>query len=224
MITQFSFYHFLLSLVCFSTVLYQQAICNVSIMSADVFLMMRGWVPVCVSVMLWLYGKWLTISSALCIGAAVIMYCATWHNNDTLKLFCENKGEGTEFKAFSLGICKLSWALYGAVATACEYITQEPMLSSAAWFLFRETWLNFLSWFHILLFSLFSVLFHTWSFEHRQSTRFFPISFIFDWFCVVRVGLQIPSFIQWEITEIVTLCCPIHVSSYECSASRYVGN
>ena len=108
--------------------------------------------PVCVSVMLWLYGKWLTISSALCIGAAVIMYCATWHNNDTLKLFCENKGEGTEFKAFSLGICKLSWALYGAVATACEYITQEPMLSSAAWFLFRETWLNFLSWFHILLF------------------------------------------------------------------------
>ncbi|XP_063676908.1 uncharacterized protein LOC134813149 isoform X1 [Bolinopsis microptera] len=59
------------------------------------------------------------ILAALCIGAAVIMYCATWHNNDDLKKFCKNEGEGTEFKAFSLGICKLSWALYGAVATAC---------------------------------------------------------------------------------------------------------
>jgi len=62
------------------------------------------------------------ILAALCIGAAVIMYCATWHNNVTLKAFCENSGEGTEFKAFSLGICKLSWALYGAVATACIVI------------------------------------------------------------------------------------------------------
>jgi len=62
------------------------------------------------------------ILAALCLGAAVIMYCATWHNNATLKAFCENKGDGTEFKAFSLGICKLSWALYGAVATACVVI------------------------------------------------------------------------------------------------------
>ncbi|XP_063676914.1 uncharacterized protein LOC134813149 isoform X2 [Bolinopsis microptera] len=62
------------------------------------------------------------ILAALCIGAAVIMYCATWHNNDDLKKFCKNEGEGTEFKAFSLGICKLSWALYGAVATACIVI------------------------------------------------------------------------------------------------------
>ncbi|KAL5261935.1 hypothetical protein ACHWQZ_G007592 [Mnemiopsis leidyi] len=62
------------------------------------------------------------ILAALCIGAAVIMYCATWHNNETLKDFCKNTGDGTEFKAFSLGICKLSWALYGAVATACVVI------------------------------------------------------------------------------------------------------
>jgi len=63
------------------------------------------------------------ILAALCLTAAIIMFCATWHTNSTLNSFCKNPSDsGTKFAAFSLGICQLSWAIYGAVATACVII------------------------------------------------------------------------------------------------------
>ena len=81
------------------------------------------------------------------------MYCATWHNNETLKDFCKNTGDGTEFKAFSLGICKLSWALYGAVATACEFNECCAVIQAS---MYREVvWLTFLAEFAFCFLFLF---------------------------------------------------------------------
>lgn len=74
------------------------------------------------STMLIMMVVW-NILAALCISAAVIMLCATWHNNENMNAFCRNESDtGTQFKAFSLGVCQLSWGIYGAVATGCVLI------------------------------------------------------------------------------------------------------
>lgn len=63
------------------------------------------------------------ILAALCIGAAIIVMCATWHQVTDLNKLCKADGTTEDFKAFSLGTkCELGWSMYGALATACVLI------------------------------------------------------------------------------------------------------
>jgi hypothetical protein len=64
------------------------------------------------------------ILAALCIGAAIIVMCATWQQGGGLETLCEDSASSADdFKAFSLGTkCELGWSMYGALATACVLI------------------------------------------------------------------------------------------------------
>lgn len=63
------------------------------------------------------------ILAALCIGAAIIIMCATWHQDTVLDALCEKSLSTDTHKAFALGKnCELGWSMYGALATACVLI------------------------------------------------------------------------------------------------------